>query len=278
MWKRNQKQNDTHICKLHNYQLVTNIVTHQYFLGALFFMRRVAAIVLILMGLSSCTSFVDSAKQTTQVKFQQFLANQFGQQLEKGIDSVIEQLTMKGGYLDDPLVRILLPPPLGLIIGIARDLHTNPQATLLETLINQAAENTIPVAGPILKNIVTNMTTPTLENLMTAGNTAATDYLKERSGVLMQSVLLPVITEQLHANGAIELYGKLLEAKEIADKIKATQADHNPLSETFEHQAVTEEMVTPELLGHYVAEQAMSGLFKKVAAKELSIRKSVGGH
>jgi hypothetical protein len=240
-------------------------------------MRRVAAIILVSMVLSSCSSFVDSAKLTTQATFQQFLANQFGQQLEKGIDSVIEQLTMKGGYLDDPLVRILLPPPLGLVIGIARGLQENPQATILETLINQAAENSIPVAGPILKNIVTNMTTPTLENLMTAGNTAATDYLKERSGVLMQSVLLPVITKELHANGAIELYGELLEAKEIVDQIPATQADDNPLSDTFEHPASTLEMVTPELLGHYVAEQAMSGLFKKVAAKELSIRKSVGG-
>lgn len=240
-------------------------------------MRRVAAIILVSMVLSSCSSFVDSAKLTTQATFQQFLANQFGQQLEKGIDSVIEQLTMKGGYLDDPLVRILLPPPLGLVIGIARGLQENPQATILETLINQAAENTIPVAGPILKNIVTNMTTPTLENLMTAGNTAATDYLKERSGVLMQSVLLPVITEELHANGAIELYGKLLEAKEIVDHIPTIQTDDNPLSDTFEHPASTLEMVTPELLGHYVAEQAMSGLFKKVAAKELSIRKSVGG-
>jgi hypothetical protein len=240
-------------------------------------MRRVAAIILVSMVLSSCSSFVDSAKLTTQATFQQFLANQFGQQLEKGIDSVIEQLTMKGGYLDDPLVRILLPPPLGLVIGIARGLQENPQATILETLINQAAENTIPVAGPILKNIVTNMTTPTLENLMTAGNTAATDYLKERSGVLMQSVLLPVITEELHANGAIELYGKLLEAKEIAEQIPATQADDNLLSDTFDHPASTVEMVTPELLANYVAEQAMSGLFKKVAAKELSIRKSVGG-
>jgi hypothetical protein len=240
-------------------------------------MRRVAAIILVSIVLSSCSSFVDSAKLTTQATFQQFLANQFGQQLEKGIDSVIEQLTMKGGYLDDPLVRILLPPPLGLVIGIARGLQENPQATILETLINQAAENSIPVAGPILKNIVTNMTTPTLENLMTAGNTAATDYLKERSGVLMQSVLLPVITKELHANGAIELYGELLEAKEIVDQIPATQADDNPLSDTFEHPASTLEMVTPELLGHYVAEQAMSGLFKKVAAKELSIRKSVGG-
>jgi hypothetical protein len=240
-------------------------------------MRRVAAIILVSMVLSSCSSFVDSAKLTTQATFQQFLANQFGQQLEKGIDSVIEQLTMKGGYLDDPLVRILLPPPLGLVIGIARGLQENPQATILETLINQAAENTIPVAGPILKNIVTNMTTPTLENLMTAGNTAATDYLKERSGALMQTILLPAITEELHANGAIELYGKLLEAKEIAEQIPAIQEDDNPLSDTFEHPASTAEMVTPELLGNYVAEQAMSGLFKKVAAKELSIRKSVGG-
>lgn len=240
-------------------------------------MRRVAAIILISMVLSSCSSLVDSAKQTTQEKVQQFLAHQFGQQLEKGIHLVIEQLAMKGGYLDDPLVRILLPPPLGLVIGIARDLQANPQATLMETLINQAAENTIPVAGPILKNIVTNMTTPTLENLMTAGNTAATDYLKERSGVHMQAVLLTVITKELHANGAIELYSKLLEAKEIAEQIPATQADDNPLSVTFEHPASTVEMVTPELLGNYVAEQAMSGLFKKVAAKELSIRKSVGG-
>tara|TARA_R110002153_G_scaffold18021_5_gene63296 strand:- start:131260 stop:132000 length:741 start_codon:yes stop_codon:yes gene_type:complete len=240
-------------------------------------MRRVAAIILISMVLSSCSSFVDSARQTTQAKLQQFLANQFGQQLEKGIDSVIEQLTMKGGYLDDPLVRILLPPPLGLVIDIARDLQTNPQATLLETLLNQAAENTIPVAGPILKNIVTNMTTPSLENLLAAGNSAATDYLKDKSGVLMQAVLLPAITEELHANGAIELYGKLLQSKEIIDQIPATQVDENQLSETFQHQATIVQIVAPEKLGHYVTEQAMSGLFKKVAEKELSIRKMGDG-
>jgi hypothetical protein len=121
------------------------------------------------------------------------------------------------------------------------------------------------------------MTRPTLDNLMTAGNTATTDYLKEKSGVLMQTVLLPAITKELQANGAIELYGKLLQAKEIADQIPATQSDDNQLSETFEHQLETLQMIMPELLGNYVAEQAMSGLFKKVAAKELSIRKSVGG-
>ena len=240
-------------------------------------MRRVAVIFVVSMVLCSSSSLVDSAKQTTQTRFQQILANQFGLQLEKGIDSVIEQLTMKGGYLDDPLVRILLPPPLGLVIGIARDLHANPQATLLEFLLNQAAENAIPVAGPILKNIVTTMTTPNLENLMTAGNSAATNYLKEKSGVLIQAVLLPAISKELYANGAIELYGQLLQAKKSVEQIPATQADDNQLSEIFQNQAETVQPVPPEQLGHYVAEQAMSGLFKKVAAKELSIGKTVGG-
>lgn len=241
-------------------------------------MRRIAAIILISMVLSSCSSLVDNVQQTAQVNYQQFIANQFGQRLERGIDSVIGQLAMKGGYLDDPLVRILLPPPLGLAIGIVRNLQKNPKATLLEILINQTAENTIPIAGPILKNIVMNIETPRLENLLDAGNTAATDYLKEKSDVIVQTTLLPAITEALHANGAIELYGKLLKARETADQITATPAGVHQQIETAQHQAETIQAVTPEQLGQYVAEQAMSGLFKKIADEELSIRETGEGH
>jgi len=97
-------------------------------------MRRSAIIILLAVVFSSCASFVDSVQQTAQVQFRQFLADQFGKRLKSGIDSVIGQLAMKGGFLDDPLVRILLPPPLGLAIGIARQVQKNPQAALLETL------------------------------------------------------------------------------------------------------------------------------------------------
>tara|TARA_R110002050_G_scaffold1244_5_gene8747 strand:+ start:31511 stop:32251 length:741 start_codon:yes stop_codon:yes gene_type:complete len=237
-------------------------------------MRRIAAIILLSLVLTSCSSFIDNTKQATQAKFQQVVASQFGQRLGKGIDLVIDQLMTEGGYLDDPLIRILLPPPFGIALGIVRGLQINPQATVLQTLINQAAENTIPVAGPILKNIVTNMTTASLETLLTAGNSSATDYLKEQSGAALQTILLPAITEQLHTNGAIELYSKLLEAKEIADQVSTSLPDENQQSESTQHLAETIATVKPEQLGQYVVEQAMSGLFKKVAEKELSIRKT----
>lgn len=238
-------------------------------------MRRIATIILASMVLSACSSLADSVQQTAQVKFRQFIADQFGQRLESGIDSVIGQLAMKRGYLDDPLVRILLPPPLGLAIGVAMDLQKNPQAALLETLINQAAENTIPGAGPVLKNIVMNMDTPRLENLFDAGNTAATDYLKEKGGALVQAALLPAITEELHASGAIELHGRLLKARETADRTTATAAGVHRKIETARHQAAAVQTVTQEELGRYVAGQAMSGLFKKLADEELSIRSAL---
>jgi hypothetical protein len=238
-------------------------------------MRRIAAIVLASLFLPACTSVVDSAQHAAQAKLQRYLASQFGQRMKSGIDSVIGQLAMAGGFLDDPLVRILLPPPLGLVIGIARDLQNNPQQTLLETLINQAAENTIPLAGPLLKNIVTNMDTASLESLLHAGNTAATDQLREKGGAAVQAALLPTITEQLHLNGALALYGELLKAKEAGDQIATTVTDVQQRVEAAQEQVTAAQSVSPEQLGQYVAEQAAAGLFKKVANEELSIRRSL---
>lgn len=240
-------------------------------------MRRIAAVIVISLCLSSCSSVVEDAKHSTQATFQQFLAKQFAKRLEKAIDSVIEQLATKGGYLDDPLVKILLPPPLGLVIGIARELQNDPQAALVEILINQAAENTIPLAGPILKNIVSTMSTPSLEEVMTAGNLAATAYLQEKSGAMMQEVLLPAVSKELHINGAIELYGKLVDAKERVDDIPTTVEEIKQLPEKMEDKVTALQNVTPEQLRNYVAEQAISGLFKKVAEKEILIRTTGGG-
>jgi hypothetical protein len=238
-------------------------------------MRRIVIFIIISLILCSCTSFVESTKQTAQFQMKYFLATRFSKQLGTGIDIVINQLAKKGGFLDDPLVRIMLPPPIGLAIGIARDLQKDPKAALLEILINQAAENTIPVAGPILKKIITDMNTFSIEELLDSGDKAATEYLKEKGGAAINEVLLPAVTKELHLNGAIELYGKLLKARETAQEITSEVEEVKNKIETSKQTASAIKDVTQEELGQYVAEQAMSGLFKKVADEELSIRRSM---
>ncbi len=238
-------------------------------------MRRFVLLILISSILYSCTSFVDGVKDTTKFQVKYFLSTRFREHLERGIDTVIGQLAKKGGFLDDLLVRIMLPPPIGLAIGIARDLQDNPQAKLLEILINQAAENTIPVAGPILKNIIKDMNTFSIEEILDSGDKAATEYLKEKGGAAVNEVLLPAVTKELHLNGAIELYGKLVKAREKIEKIASEAEEAKTRIETARQTASQLKDVTQEELGQYVVDQAMSGMFKKVADEEISIRKSM---
>jgi len=216
---------------------------------------------------SGCASMFENMSMAAQAKFQQMLANQFAQKLSSAIDLVARQLAVKGGFLDDPIVRILLPPPLGLVIDVARDFHDNP-AALLETLMNRAAENAIPVAGPILKNIVANMDADTLQKLLKSPQSAATELLMAEGGSAVQLALLPAVKESLAVNGAIQLYGDLLDAQQKAGAVL------DPTAAASE-QAAAEQPVSQDQLGEYVAQQAAAGLFKKVAIKELAIRDSL---
>ena len=228
-------------------------------------MLRGVIIFMMAVLTSACASMVDGVQQAAQAKIQQLLAHKFGQQLADGIDWVVNDLGREGGFLDDPLVRILLPPPLGLVIDVAQDLNADPKAALLETLLNRAAENAIPVAGPILKNMITNMDDETLTQLVNSPREAATLYLKEKGGDAIKQALLPAVAESLHANGAIELYGGLLQAQRQANVAAKAVED-------AQGQMAVVESVAPDQLGNYVAEQAVGGLFRKMAVKEKAIR------
>ena len=231
---------------------------------------RVIALVLVMLLTSGCASMFDNMSLAAQSKFQQMLANRFAQKLGSAIDLVTRQLAVKGGFLDDPIVRILLPPPLGLVIDVARDFNDNPQAALLETLMNRAAENAIPVAGPILKNIVANMDADTLQKLLNSPTSAATDLLMAEGGGAVQTALLPAVTQNLRENGAIKLYGDLLKTQKKADVVAGSAVSAG--EQTADQQPVSEDQ-----LGQYVAQQAAGGLFKKVANRELAIRDSLNG-
>lgn len=229
---------------------------------------RVLVVVMLALLSTGCGSMLQGLQDAAQTKVQRMLSNAFGKKLLEGIDWVITDLAKEGGFLDDPLVRILMPPPLGLVLDVSRDLYADPKAALLETLMNRAAENAIPVAGPILKDVIMNMDAETLASLADSPKGTATEYLKEKGGLVIQKALLPAVTKNLEANGAIKLYGELLQAHQGAEAKAAAV-------ETADGTASAEpapEPVSQEQLGQYVAEQAVGGFFKKMAVKELAIR------
>lgn len=228
-------------------------------------MLRGLMLALLVLHVSACSGMLDSVQRVAESRIQQMLGRMLGERLTAGIDWVIDNLAAEGGFLDDPLVRIVMPPPLGLMLDVVRDLRSDPKAALLETLMNRAAESAIPVAGPLLRELVVNLDQETLVELVEAPDQAATDYLKEKGGAVIQQALLPAVTENLIGNGAVELYSELLQAHQQQEVAAAG-------IETPAGEIDVVESVAPEQLANYVAEQAVGGLFRKMAVKEQVIR------
>jgi len=226
-------------------------------------MYRLVRGVLAILLLSSCTpgslnTLQQSLTLAAQEQLKKTLAGHFIAELGKGAGTVISSLARPGGYLDNPLVRILLPPPLGLAFDVARSMNADPQASLLVVLMNQAAEHAIPSAAPILQAALTQVTPAEARTLLDGGKTAATDFLKAKATAALQEALTPLVSANLAASGAQQLYGNLLDNYRAEKAADPAQMDEP----------------APDLV-QYVTGQAVAGAFKALGEKEALIRESL---
>lgn len=269
-------------------------------------MRRLVAAVVLVVGvglLTACGALLNSVQQGAAAGLQSFIANQFSNKLLAAVDGVMAGLAAPGGFLNDPLVKILLPPPLGMLIGTAQAMRENPEAALLETLINQAAEKSIPFVGPIVTQAILNMDADTLQAVLHGDAGAATAYLKAEASSALKAAVLPEITRQMEANGALALYDTLTDAQaqthaqvqEQAAKVQAgveaaeqlKSAPGPAVAEALAGQvppavgtSVVPQVEAPaglsaQRLGEYVAEKAVDGFFRKFGQQEADIHRSL---
>lgn len=187
------------------------------------------------------------------------LALQLQRQLGERIPQVINLLTQPGGYLNNPLVRILLPPPLSFALGVAMDLAAEPETPPLQILINRAAELAIPGAGPILTETLRQFPPDEVLRLLTAGETAATDSLRQRSYQLVVNVVEAKVASELASSGAVQQYQELKEAYEAQQALLAP-----PLDVSLDNPT--------QALEQHVTTAAVDGLFRLLGAEEKSLR------
>ena len=230
-------------------------------------MRRLVASLLALVLLTSCSAnpfanFKQNITRFAEEKLQDSLAGQLVSALGGGISTVVSELARPGGYLDNPLVRILLPPPIAVALDLIRDFSAKPDANPLVVLMNRAAETAVPGAGPILQTALEQMTPEEARGLIDAGNTAGTDYLKAKTQEKLKEALAPAVIDSLTQNNGLAKYGELLTA------LRAQQAVSQPPGEPTMDQPITD-------LGDYVTQQTVDGIFKALGAEELRIREDL---
>jgi hypothetical protein len=172
--------------------------------------------------------------------------------LSIGAEKAIGILGREGGYLDDAQVKIPLPSGLK---SVAKGLRSFGQGELVdefEMTINRAAERAVPETLSIFGDTIREMSVQDAQGILDGGDTAATDYFKEKSSGRLTQAILPIVQRATREAGVTAAYkGLVSQVGFLGNYVDMSSLD----------------------LDNYVTTRALDGLFLKLAEQEQLIRR-----
>ncbi len=174
------------------------------------------------------------------------------QALEDGSAAAVAQLGVQNGFLNNPKVRIPLPPALQRVESALRFAGMKRQADDLVVGMNRAAEAAVPEAKALLVDSVKRMSLQDAKGILTGGDTAATDYFRRTTESQLLKRFLPIVKKTTDQVGLSEQYNSLAGQGVQLGLIRQDQS-------TIEG---------------YVARKALDGLYLMIAEQEKSFRQN----
>ncbi len=169
--------------------------------------------------------------------------------LEKGSVAAVDKLGVHDGFLKNKKVRIGLPSileksrPILKMTGRGKDLDD------LEVSMNRAAETAVPMAKPLLLDAVKSMTVSDAKKILTGGDTAVTDFFREKTSGKLTQRFLPIVKKVTDRSNLSTQYNSAMgSASRFGMRNKASTVEG------------------------YVTDKALDGLFAIIAEEERAIR------
>ncbi|MFN0085842.1 MAG: DUF4197 domain-containing protein [Blastocatellia bacterium] len=172
--------------------------------------------------------------------------------LEVGTGNAVNLTGRLDGYFANAAIRILLPKQLD---KVGRGLRAVGQGRMVDEFVesmNRAAEKAAPEARGIFLDALKQMTFTDARRILTGGDTAATEYFREKTSDRIGSAFRPIIESSMEEVGATRQY------KELIGRFQ-----NIPFART---QSVD--------IDDYVVGKALDGLFYMVGEEEKKIRKN----
>lgn len=172
--------------------------------------------------------------------------------LRVGTQNSVLSTSRLDGYLGNQLIRIVLPEQLESMASTMRQVGLGSQVDELEIGMNRAAELAAAEARDVFWDAITGMSVADAFGILNGGDTAATDYFRGRTQIVLYSRFHPIVQEKMEDVGLSRLYAT------VADSYNSL-----PLAGT------------PQLidLDQYVTDRALAGLFTVLAQEEQKIRR-----
>jgi len=187
--------------------------------------------------------------------------------LKIGTDSATAHLSAVDGYLKDAAVKISLPPEAKPITdNIALIPGGSDLITEIVIRFNRVAENAAKEAAPIFTRAIQEMDLTNAMEILKGSENAATIYFEQKTSKQLSDLYRPKIQESLSKNLVAGI---------------STQQSWNDITKTWNQIADTPigKMTGMKSvvinLEDYILQQALKGLFLKIAEHEKRIRTDV---
>lgn len=170
--------------------------------------------------------------------------------LRVGTDKAVSRTGKTDGFFSNPLIKIVTPEQFQ---SIEKGLRLAGYGSTVDEFVlsmNRAAEAAAPQAKQIFVNAITSMSFADANQILQGGDTAATDFFKEKTSQDLYSAFRPVVDSNLDKLGTVQKYNNLVGQAKRMPFMKSQNLD----------------------VGNYVTNKALDGLFRMVAEEEKSIR------
>ena len=174
------------------------------------------------------------------------------QALTDGAGAAVAKLGVENGYFSNPQVKIPLPPSLKRIESGLRLIGMRKQADELVLTMNRAAEAAAPEAKALLVDAVKKMTVQDAKQILTGGDTAATQYFRRTTQAPLTERFLPIVKKATDRVGLAQQYNSLAGQASSLGLVKEDQA-------TIER---------------YVTQKALDGLYFMIGEQEKAFRQN----
>lgn len=229
---------------------------------------RYFLILLILLIISGCAELANVMKTTVgQPLTEAEVADGLKEALSTGAVNAAAKLSAENGYFGDLSVKILLPDEAKVIVDNISKIPGGDKLVQDVILrINRAAEDAAREAAPIFVNAIKQMTISDAFNILTGADNAATSYLKAHTYNDLFLLYKPKIQSSTEK--------KIVANISTRDSWLALTGRWNTFANSVPGKLAGMRPVTTDL-DTYLTNKALEGMFSKVAAEELKIRKNV---
>jgi hypothetical protein len=172
--------------------------------------------------------------------------------LDQGLTFAIAKLGIPGGFLNNPKVKIPLPPALDEVAKGMRMMGRGKDADQLVATMNQAAEQAVPEAKELMVTAVKTMTLEDAKKILTGGEDSVTNFFRAKTAAPLAVKFLPIVKRATDRVGLAQKYDQFAGQAAKFGLVKGDSAN----------------------IEQYVTDKTLDGLYLMIGEEERAIRQN----